>query len=66
MGGGCSKYDRKEAAMADITPFNFGIFTVRVITRDNHPWFVASDICNALGYSNTSKAIGDHLDEDER
>ena len=27
---------------------------------------VASDICNALGYSNTSKAIGDHLDEDER
>lgn len=52
--------------MADITPFNFGIFTVRVITRDNQPWFVANDICNALGYSNTSKAIGDHLDEDER
>ena len=55
-----------EAAMADITPFNFGIFTVRVINRDNQPWFVANDICNALGYSNTSKAIGDHLDEDER
>lgn len=52
--------------MADITPFNFGIFSVRVITRDNQPWFVANDICNALGYSNTSKAIGDHLDEDER
>ena len=52
--------------MADITPFNFGIFTVRVINRDNQPWFVANDICNALGYSNTSKAIGDHLDEDER
>lgn len=52
--------------MADITPFNFGIFTVRVIARDNQPWFVANDICNALGYSNTSKAIGDHLDEDER
>ena len=52
--------------MADITPFNFGTFTVRVINRDNQPWFVANDICNALGYSNTSKAIGDHLDEDER
>jgi prophage antirepressor-like protein len=52
--------------MADITPFNFGAHAVRVITRDNQPWFVASDVCQALGYSNTSKAIGDHLDEDER
>lgn len=52
--------------MADITPFNFGIFSVRVIIRDNQPWFVANDICNALGYSNASKAIGDHLDDDER
>lgn len=52
--------------MADITPFNFGTHTVRVITRNNQPWFVASDVCQALGYSNTSKAIGDHLDEDER
>ena len=52
--------------MADITPFNFGTHAVRVITRDNQPWFVANDVCNALGYSNTSKAIGDHLDADER
>ncbi len=52
--------------MADITPFNFGTHTVRVITRDNQPWFVATDVCDALGYSNTSKAIGDHLDDDER
>ncbi|NIF82318.1 hypothetical protein F3J24_02175 [Comamonas sp. Tr-654] len=52
--------------MADITPFNFGRHAVRVITRDHQPWFVASDICEALGYSNASKAIGDHLDDDER
>lgn len=52
--------------MADITPFNFGNHAVRVITRDGQPWFVANDVCQALGYSNTSKAIGDHLDEDER
>lgn len=52
--------------MADITPFNFGTHAVRVITRNNQPWFVASDVCQALGYSNTSKAIGDHLDADER
>lgn len=52
--------------MADIIPFNFGAHAVRVITRDNLPWFVASDVCAALGYTNTSKAIGDHLDTDER
>ena len=52
--------------MADITPFNFGAHAVRVFTQNNQPWFVANDVCEALGYSNTSKAIGDHLDEDER
>lgn len=52
--------------MADITSFNFGTHAVRVITRNNQPWFVANDVCQALGYSNTSKAIGDHLDDDER
>lgn len=52
--------------MADITPFNFGIFSVRVITRDNQPWFVANDICNALGYSNPRDAIAKHLDNDEK
>lgn len=52
--------------MADITPFNFGAHAVRVTTRDNQPWFVANDVCEALGYRNTSKAINDHIDEDER
>ena len=52
--------------MAAVTPFNFGTHTVRVITRDNQPWFVATDVCEALGYRNTSKAINDHIDEDER
>lgn len=61
-----AKAQSTEAAMAHITPFNFGNHAVRVITRNNQPWFVATDICEALGYSNTSKAIGDHLDADER
>lgn len=46
--------------------FNFGDSQVRLIVRDGEPWFVANDVCTALGYANTSKAIGDHLDEDER
>ena len=52
--------------MADITYFTFGTHAIRVITRDKQPWFVATDVCEALGYTNTSKAIGDHLDPDER
>lgn len=52
--------------MADITPFNFGAHAVRVITHQNQPWFVAIDVCNALGYVNSRKAVADHLDEDEK
>lgn len=52
--------------MADITPFNFGTHAVRVISRDNQPWFVANDVCNALGYSNPRDAIAKHLDDDEK
>ena len=53
-------------ASAQITPFNFNSHAVRVIQRDGSPWFVAADVCAALGYLNTSKALGDHLDADER
>lgn len=52
--------------MADITPFNFGAHAVRVITRNNQPWFVANDICQALGHTNPRKAVADHLDDDEK
>lgn len=34
--------------------------SVRTITIGNDPWFVASDIAKALGYSNPRKAIADH------
>ncbi|MDR0215906.1 MAG: Bro-N domain-containing protein [Comamonas sp.] len=56
------------AFSAESTPsiFNFGTHAVRIIVRDGQPWFVASDVCAALGYVNTSKAVADHLDDDER
>lgn len=46
--------------------FNFNQSEVRTLVKDDEPWFVASDVCKALGYQNTSKAVGDHLDADER
>lgn len=58
--------DLTSGKSAQITPFSFGTHPVRVIDRDGSPWFVAADVCAALGYLNTSKALGDHLDADER
>lgn len=46
--------------------FNFNSNQVRTINRDGIVWFVAADVCKALGYLNVSKAVGDHLDDDER
>ena len=46
--------------------FNFGAHAVRIIVRDGEPWFVAFDVCQALGYANSRKAVADHLDDDER
>ena len=49
------------ARIKPVTPFDFHGFPVRVID-DGHgePWFIAKDIAEALGYSNTSKAINAH------
>lgn len=39
--------------------------SVRTVEIDDEPWFVASDICKALGLSNPTMAV-QSLDEDER
>ena len=39
---------------------------VRVITKENEPWFVGKDVAEVLGYSNPRKAIIDHVDEDDK
>ena len=38
---------------------------VRVINRENEPWFVAKDVCTCLGLTNPTMAVNT-LDEDER
>ena len=49
-----------------IPQFNFNSHAVRVVLRDGAPWFVATDVCAALDYKNSRKAVADHLDDDER
>ena len=50
----------------NVLDFQFEGHDVRAIAIDGEPWFVGKDVAEALGYSNTRKAIRDHLDDDEK
>lgn len=39
---------------------------VRTVLQNGEPWFVGKDVAAALGYANASKAISDHVDEDDK
>ena len=43
-----------------IQNYSFESSNVRIIVEDGEPLFCASDVCKALGYTNTSKALSDH------
>ena len=40
--------------------------SVRTVLRDGEPWFVAADVCAALGHTNTSKAVEDHVHTEDK
>jgi len=48
----------------NLQTFDFNEAPVRVMLRDEVPWFVAADVCRVLDLVDTSSAIRD-LDEDE-
>ena len=39
---------------------------VRTVEIDNEPWFVGKDVAEALGYSDTAKAIRVHVDPEDK
>lgn len=44
-----------------IIPFTFETSEVRsIVDRQGNPWFIASDVASALGYTNPQKAVRDH------
>jgi anti-repressor protein len=45
--------------------FEFDGSRVRVVEKDGQPWWVAKDVCDVLGHSNSRKAI-ELLDDDEK
>ena len=40
--------------------------SVRTITVEGEPYFVGKDVAEILGYSNTRKALADHVDEEDK
>ena len=40
--------------------------SIRTRTVDGEPWFVGKDITDVLGYQNASKALADHVDDDDK
>lgn len=50
-----------------ITTFNNEEFgNVRTYILDGEPWFIGKDIATILNYTNTAKAIRDHVDDDDK
>lgn len=39
---------------------------VRTVVIDGEPWFVGKDVAQCLGYTNPSKALADHVDDDDK
>lgn len=53
--------------MNELQIFNSEEFgEVRTVTIDNEPLFVGKDVALALGYSNASKAVSTHVEEEDR
>ena len=39
---------------------------VRTLVVNNEPWFVGNDVARILGYSQTAKAVREHVDADDK
>ena len=53
--------------MSNLQVFNNAEFgSVRSLMVNGEPYFVGKDVTDILGYSNSRKAIGDHVDEEDK
>lgn len=52
--------------MNKLQVFNFNENQIRTLLINNEPYFIGKDVANILGYSNTRKAINDHVDEEDK
>lgn len=52
--------------MQELQIFNFEELPVRTLIIDDEPYFVGKDVADILGYSNSRKALSDHVDVDDK
>jgi prophage antirepressor-like protein len=52
--------------MNQLQNFNFSGQDVRIITINDEHWFVGKDVADILGYSNSRKALSDHVDDEDK
>lgn len=52
--------------MQDLQIFKFDNQKVRIMTIDEEPYFVGKDVATILGYSNSRKALIDHVDDEDK
>jgi len=52
--------------MKDLKVWNFENSTVRTIEISGEPWFIGKDVTDVLEYTNSRKAIGDHVDTEDK
>ena len=53
--------------MTKLAVFSFGNQEIRTVTDEHGEiWFVAADVCAAMGLSNPHKAVADHVSDDCR
>lgn len=52
--------------MNELKNFSFEGRQIRALTIEGEPYFVGKDIAEVLGYSNSRKAIADHVDSEDK
>ena len=53
--------------MNELQIFNSEEFgEIRTVNINDETWFIGKDVAEALGYSNTRKALADHVDDEDK
>ena len=54
-----------QTKVQNVSTFQFGESSIRVVSINDDPWFIAKDLCGAVNISNYRDAI-ERLDDDEK
>lgn len=52
--------------MNEVQLFNFENHEVRSLLINSEPWFIGKDVAEVLGYANASKALKDHVEDEDK